>query len=107
MIQPVYDNLVALAGGGQAGATALREGINRVVTVATAADSAGLPQTGENIGETVIFVPAAAANARTVYPAPGEFINALSANTGISVAANRVIAFYCTSPGRWHSQLTA
>src|SRR5215510_14105007 len=40
---PTQANLTALAGGGRPNATALRIGLNRVTTVATAADSVVLP----------------------------------------------------------------
>lgn len=105
-IRPVYDALTALVGGGQGG-TLLREGINRVTTVASAADSMNLPPTQNVTGEDLIMINAAAANATTVYPATGEKINALSANTGLSVAANKTIMFFITGPGQWHSLLTA
>ena len=46
VVRPVYDGLTALAGGAQAG-TPLREGINRVTTVATAADSSQIARESE------------------------------------------------------------
>jgi hypothetical protein len=105
-IRPVYDGLTALAGGGQGG-TPLREGINRVTTVATAADSMNLPSTQNTTGEDLVVINAAAANSMTVYPATGEKINALSANAGLAIAANKTAVFYITGPGQWHSLLTA
>lgn len=99
------NGLTAFAGGGQASATALTAGINRVTTVATAADSVRLP--AAVAGTRVVVINAAAANAMNVFPATGEAINALSANTAISVAANRVIEFVCAVAGTWNSNLTA
>lgn len=97
--------LTAFAGGGQASATALTKQINRVTTVASAADSVKLP--AAKAGAEVWVINAAAANAMTVYPQTGEVINALSANTGLSVAANKTIAFVCAVDGTWNSLLTA
>lgn len=97
--------LTAKAGGGQSGATALNYGINRVTTVGTAADSLLLPPALP--GQQVTMIQAAAANAANVFPATGEAINALSANTALSVAANKVITFFCAVAGTWNSLLTA
>jgi hypothetical protein len=98
------NGLTALAGGAQAG-TALTRQINRVTTVATAADSVQLPLAVA--GRSVTVINAAAANAMAVFPQTGEVINALAANSSISVAANKVINFYCAVAGTWNSLLTA
>jgi len=102
--QSAVNGLTALAGGAQAG-TALTRQINRVTTVATAADSVQLP--AAIAGRVVTVINAAAANAMAVFPQTGEIINALAANASISVAANKVITFYCAVNGTWNSQLTA
>lgn len=96
--------LTALAGGAQAG-TALTRQFNRVTTVASAADSVQLP--AATAGKWVVVVNAAAANAMAVFPQTGEIINALAANASISVAANKVIVFFCVVAGTWNSLLTA
>lgn len=96
--------LTALVGGAQAG-TALTAGINRVTTVASAADSVQLP--AATAGISVVVINAAAANAMAVFPRTGEIINALSANASISVAANKTIEFFCAVAGTWNSILTA
>lgn len=98
------NGLTALAGGAQAG-TALTREINRVTTVATAADSVQLP--AATAGRVVTVINAAAANAMAVFPQTGEVINALSANASISVAANKTIQFFCAVDGTWNSILTA
>lgn len=98
------NGLTALAGGAQAG-TALTREINRVTTVATAADSVQLP--AATAGRTVTVINAAAANAMAVFPQTGEIINALAANASISVAANKTITFFCAVAGTWNSMLTA
>jgi hypothetical protein len=104
VIESAVNGLTALAGGAQAG-TALTAQINRVTTVATAADSVQLPLA--IVGKVVTVINAAAANAMAVFPQTGQIINALSANASISVAANKVITFYCAVAGTWNSQLTA
>lgn len=97
--------LTAHAGGGQGSALQLAAEINRVTTVATAADSVKLPVSAA--GMVVTVINAAAANAMDCFPSTGEVINALAANTAISVVANKTIVFYCAVAGIWNSVLTA
>ena len=97
--------LTAFAGGGQGSATALTAAINRVTTVATAADSVKLP--AALAGASLVVINAAAANAMAVFPQTGEIINALAANASISVAANKTVMFFCAVNGTWNSMLTA
>lgn len=99
------NGITAFAGGGQASAVALTALINRVTTVATAADSVKLPVAVPGTEMTVIN--AAGANAMNVFPASGEAINALSNDTALSVAANKALLFSCTVAGKWQSNLTA
>lgn len=100
------DNAItATVGGGQANGIQLNYRISRVTTVASAADSVKLPAALPGMSMTVIN--AAAANAMTIYPASGEAINALSADAGLSVAANKTILFTCAVAGTWNSNLTA
>lgn len=100
-----YNALTAFAGGGQASALQLQYGISRVTTVASAADSVKLPKA--QAGMSITVINAAAANAMNVFPASGEAINALSADTALSVAANKTIVFSCAVNGTWNSNLTA
>lgn len=99
------NGLTAFAGGGQASALQLNYRKSRVTNVATAADSVKLPKAEPGMEMTV--VNAAAANAMNVFPATGESINALSANTALSIAANKAVTFHCVNAGTWHSVLTA
>lgn len=99
------DALTAHAGGGQGSALALTAGINRVTTVGTAADSVVLPFAEP--GMEVVVINAAASNSMNIFPASGDLINALSANTAIACAANKVMHFFCASAGKWNSLLTA
>lgn len=98
------NGLTALAGGGQTGATLLAADINRFTTVGTAADSAILPV---SVAGMVIEVINSGANSMTVYPAVGETINALSANTGLAVAAGKTISFVCPVAGKFFGLLSA
>jgi hypothetical protein len=50
-----------------------------------------------------IIVVNSGANALLVYPATGEVINALAANTAFSVAANSSGQFTCVTKGVWNS----
>lgn len=99
------NGLTAKAGGGQSGATAITSVINRFTTVGTAADSALLPSAA--VGMQVTVVNAAAANSMNVFPATGEVINALAANTAFAVAAGKTCTFYCANAGQWHTVLSA
>lgn len=101
----VVNGLTAKAGGGQSGATLCTADVNRVTTVATAADSVLLPAALPGVEVTVIN--AAAANSMNVFPATGDAINALSANTALAVAANKHVIFSCAVAGVWNSNLTA
>lgn len=98
--------LTARAGGGQASATLCTADFNRFTTVASAADSALLP--AAVAGRDVVVVNAAATNAMNIFPATGEIINALSANTAISLAAGgKAMRFFCVVNGTWNSMLGA
>ena len=101
-----YTNAItAHAGGGQQASSPLNTVINRVTTVATAADSVTLPVDAPGMQLTVIN--AAAANSMNVFPNTGDAINALAANAAFAVAANKTATFYSTVAGQWHSLLTA
>ncbi len=99
------DALTAFAGGGQGSALLLPAIINRVTTVASAADSVKLPVSKPGMQITVIN--AAAANSMNVFPQTGESINALAANTAFAVVANKTVNFYCAVAGTWHAVLSA
>lgn len=99
------NGITAFASGGQTNAVQLKYRVSRVTTVATAADSVKMPKAKKGMSMTVIN--AAAANAMNVFPATGEVINALSANTALSVVANKAIRFTCAVNGVWNTILTA
>ena len=97
--------LTAHAGGGQGSALALTKQFNRVTTVTTGGDSVVLP--AAVAGRSVTVINAAAANAMDCFPASGEIINALPANTALSIVANTTVIFFCAVAGTWNSVVTA
>jgi hypothetical protein len=98
--------ITALAGGGQAGTThILTERFNRVTTVASAADSVKLPPAVPGID--MFVCNSAATNSMNVFPATGEYINALGQNAAFAVAANKAVHLFCTTPGIWNAITTA
>lgn len=105
------DGITAFAGGGQASARQLVYGLNRVSTVATAADSVKLPSCVTvgtvSAGKIVIVINADAADSMNVFGQTGETINALSPNAAFAVAANKTVIFVCASDGKWYSLTTA
>ena len=102
---PSVDSLTAHAGGGQSSATPCTAMFNRFTTVATAADSGGLP--ASVAGMCVTVTNAAAANSMNVFPASGDAINALGANAAFALAAGKTAEFVCYTAGQWHSILSA
>lgn len=104
----VQNALTAKAGGGQAShtaATTLILGLNRVTTVATAADSVLLP--AALAGMYLVVTNAAAANSMNVFPAVGDNVNALADDAAFAVAANKTALFFCAVDGTWNAVLTA
>ena len=102
---PTRGPLTALAGGGQAGATALKEGhINYVGTVASAADSVLLPKA---VRGAYLVVMNTGANSMNVFPGSGQTVNALAADAAYAVAAAKVVTFFCPTAANWRTQLTA
>lgn len=97
--------ITAFSGGGQSSATALTEAINRVTVVAAGGDSVKLP--AALAGEIVTVINAAASNAMACFPASADAINALSANTALSIIANTTVMFVCAVNGIWNSIVTA
>jgi hypothetical protein len=104
----IYSNanaLTAHSGGGQGSALALTKAVNRITTAAAGGDSVVLP--AALAGRTVVVINSAASNAIDCFPASGEIINALSANTALSIVANKTVMFVCAVNGTWNSIVTA
>lgn len=97
--QSTANALTAHAGGGQGSATPITTMLAVFATVASAADSAVLPASVQ--GMTITVANNAAANSMNVFPATGDHINALGANTALAVAAGTITIFYCAVAGTW------
>jgi hypothetical protein len=90
--------LTAHAGGGQASALALTSMLNRVTTVATAADSVVLPVATAGLR---IDVENAGANAMQVFANGSDTINGTAGATGLSQAIATVAIYRCYVAGAW------
>lgn len=96
--QSTTDSITAHAGGGQANATALTTTINRVATVATAADSVKLPTSAAGMVVTVIN---SGANACQVFGNNTATINGVASGTGVSLASGKTAVYSCVTAGAW------
>ena len=105
IFQGAVDKITAFAGGGQASAVLLSAMVNRLTTVATAADSVKLPPA--IMGASISVFNDAAANSANVFPAVGETINALAANVAFALAAGKNVCFESAVNGKWHAILSA
>lgn len=97
------DSITAHAGGGQAGAVNLTAFINRVTTVATAADSVALPPSQPGMMVTVIND--AALNSMQVFGnyAEAATIDGVATGTGNALAAAHRGVYVCVTAGKWES----
>lgn len=95
----VSNTLTAFATGGQASATQLTPGVNRVTTVATAADSVKLPAAAA--GLLVMVGNAAELNAMVLFPLSGDAINNLTANVGLLIPAGRSVWCHAVDDTNW------
>lgn len=102
VVKPAYDGLTARAGGGQASATQLNYGINRLSTVATLNDSAALPPA--IAGAQVIVINDGAAAAK-IYGVNGgsDTIDGTAGSTGVTLTNNKRTTFECLTNGKWIS----
>lgn len=103
--ETALNGITAHAGGGQGSATLLTAEINRVTTVATAADSVLMPVSAPGLSITV--TNATATNSMNVFPQSGDAINALGANAAFAVAAGKTATLTCAVAGQWHAVLSA
>jgi len=101
----VEDALTAASGSDQASGYALAAQMSRFTTSATGGDSATLPPA--KAGMIRIVCNSASANAMDVFPAVGEYINAIAQDGAFSIVANKVAIFFCFVDGKWNSILTA
>lgn len=94
-------NAIAAAGANQGAATGLNYTTYQRVTTVAASTGVRLP--AAVAGARIVVFNAQGTNALNVYPATGEAINSLSANTAFSVAANRGAEFVCCVNGTWNA----
>lgn len=96
---PSATGIVALAGGGQAGATPLVSYINTVPTVATNGDSVLLPPSV--VGLQVKVINTNATNYMEVFPNGTDTINLGAASAGVPQLPETTIIYTCTTLGNW------
>jgi hypothetical protein len=99
------DAITAFVGGGQASARALTKTVNRISTVASAADSVKLP--AATAGLVVVVVNGAAANSMQVFGAGTDTINDVATATGVAQAAGKTAVYACPVAGKWYRALSA
>lgn len=92
------DGIIAFPGGGQTSARQITAYINRVATVATAADSVKLPSSAPGRFITIVNDTA---NALQVFGHTVATINNVVAATGISQPGNSVVTYYAPVAGKW------
>lgn len=90
--------ITAFATGGQASAVALTSNINRVTVCATLHDSVKLPTA--TAGSTIKVINNGAAGL-DVFPASGDAIDSLAANTAVTIPTGRESIFDCAVTGTW------
>lgn len=105
----VATGLTAHAGGGQASALKLTAAVNRVDTVATAADSVALPAPSF-VGQQVIVINNAASNSMQVFGSGTDTINGVATGTGVAQAAGKTAIYQAVTTGTgaaWFRLLSA
>jgi hypothetical protein len=106
--------ITALAGGGAAGAPVLQYAVNLLSTVATAADSAVLPQAlagrccvVDNEGAQSATIYAATTNPSTGVADSVVDTNSLVLAASVAVASGYAAIFYCVKDGVWKKLVSA
>jgi hypothetical protein len=94
------DGLTAHAGGGQASALLLTASVNRLTTVATAADSVKLPPSAPNLAVVIINDGAHAAQ---VFGSGTDTIDGVATATGVPLTNAKRAIYYCLTAGAWQS----
>ena len=97
-------DLVALAAGGQSGATALSYGMNNVITCATAGDSVKLPTAVEGY---IVRVKNSGATAIDIFPFLADSVDALAVNLAVRLDPGGVAQFHAISATVWESDVDA
>lgn len=92
------DTVTAHPGGGQVNGVPITSNVVNVTTVGTIGDSLTLPK---SISGVDIVVHNSGALSMNVFPASGEFINALAVNTALAMPAGTSTTFTCLTSGKW------
>lgn len=95
------DTITAFAGGGQTSATLLANELNRVGTVATAADSVKLPASAAGL---TIIVANHGANSMQVFGSGTDTINDVATATGVPQMQGSVCIYTCYTAGAWYTE---
>lgn len=95
------NGLTAHAGGTQAAALALTSSLNRITTVATAADSVKLPASAAGLAITVIN---SGANVMQIFGAGTDTINGVATATGVPQQPNSVVRYVSAVAGLWQAE---
>lgn len=103
-VPAVATGITAFAGGGKANATQLTADINKVTTVATAADSVLLPPA---LAGATVFVKNGGANSAQVFGQGTDTINGVATGTGVALAAGKSGIYVCVVDGDWELHLSA
>ena len=101
IFESAQDNIVAKAGGGQANAFNLTAEMNRVTTVATAADSVKLPPAQPGLG---LLLVNHGANSMQVFGQAGDTINDVASATGVPQMQNSTVFYFCFTAGAWYTE---
>jgi len=89
------DTITAYATGGQANATQLKTSVNRISVCATAGDSVKLPVTFE-AGQEITVINDGAERA-DLFPASGDTIDALAADTAVQILTGQRVTLKATA----------
>ena len=104
-ISTVTENITALAGGGQTGATLMTTRYNSLATVATAADSVMLPIW---LVDLPVYISNDSGNAAAVFPGVGQQIGSGGINASFSLTAGKTAMFVgAGTPGKWRVVMSA
>jgi hypothetical protein len=99
LFESAIDAQVAHAGGGQANALAINFEVNRIVTVASAADSVVLPASSP--GLTICLINTGA-NQMQVFGLSPDLINDQATGTGVSQMPGSLEFYVCPVAGKWY-----
>jgi hypothetical protein len=98
------NGITAHAGGGRTSAVALTTVINRLGTVATAADSVVLPVAAPGL---VLIVSNSTGTSAQVFALGSDTIDGTAGATGVALAGGKTALFSSAVAGVWHMLLSA